>query len=185
MYDILKYDSATVALAGAAIILMISGVNVEHILHEVEWGTILLFVGLFIMVGGIKETGFINLLSDGLMQSTKGNLVLTSLSVLWSSAMLSAFINNIPFVTTMVPLIKHLGELSNMNLTPIWWSLALGACLGGNGTIIGASANIIAVSMADEYGCRITFKRYIKEAFPMMLLTVMISTIYIYLLYLR
>lgn len=182
--SLFHYESATIALAGAALLLIISGVNVEKTVHEVEWRTIMFFAGLFIMVGGVNHTGVINILAERLLHITNGNLALTSLSILWSSALLSAFLDNIPFVTTMVPLIKHMGELSGLNLIPIWWALSIGACLGGNGTIIGASANIIAVGMAEDFGCKITFKNYFKVAFPVMLLTVIISTVYIYFAYL-
>ncbi len=184
LHGVLHYESGTIALVGAAILLLISGEKPQHILHEVEWKTIIFFIGLFIMVGGIKETGIIKLLAEGILNVTQGDLVLTTLAILWVSAIASAFIDNIPFVATMIPMIKDLGALSGMDLNPIWWALSLGACLGGNGTIIGASANVIAVGMAEEHGHRITFKAFFKLAFPVMLLTIVIATVYIYFRYL-
>ena len=97
----------------------------------------------------------------------------------------SAFIDNIPFVTTMIPLIIHMGAISEMNLTPLWWALSLGACLGGNGTIVGASANVIAVGISEKQGYKITFKKFFKEAFPMMIATIVMATIYLWIAYLK
>jgi len=184
LHSVLGYESATIALAGAVVLLLISNVEVEEILSEVEWNTILFFVGLFVLVGGLKAVGAIDKLAEFVLDITKGNLVLTSFSILWVSAIASAFIDNIPFVTTMIPLINHMGKVSSMNLKPLWWALSLGACLGGNGTIVGASANVIAVGLSKKQGHKITFKKFLYEAFPMMLLTVSIANVYIYLVYL-
>ncbi|ATW26238.1 SLC13 family permease [Candidatus Formimonas warabiya] len=184
LHSQLHYESATIAISGAVLLLFISKVRTEKILEEVEWKTIFFFVGLFIMVGGIKETGIIKMLAQGVLDLTHGDLVLTTMAILWVSAIASAFIDNIPFVATMIPMIKDLGALSGMNLTPLWWALSLGACLGGNGTIIGASANVIATGMAEDQGHKITFVKYFKIAFPVMLLTIVICTVYLYVFYL-
>ncbi|KZL89839.1 SLC13 family permease [Clostridium magnum] len=183
LHGVLHYESATIAIVGAVILLTISKLSPEKILHEVEWSTILFFTGLFILVGGLQEAGAIKLLAEWVLTVTQGNSLLTTMAVLWVSAIASAFVDNIPFVATMIPMIKDMGELSGMNLTPLWWALSLGACLGGNGTIIGASANVIAIGMAKERGHKITFKSYFKLAFPMTILTVAISTIYLYLIF--
>ncbi len=184
LHSRLHYESATIAMAGAVVLLLISGIRPEKILHEIEWKTIFFFIGLFMLVGGIKETGIINLLAEGVLDLTHGDPVLTSLSILWVSAIASAFIDNIPFVATMIPMLKDMGAISGMDLTPLWWALSLGSCLGGNGTIIGASANVVATGLADEHGHKITFGSYFKTAFPVMLLTIIISTVYLYLVYL-
>ncbi len=184
LHGMLHYESATIAIGGAVLLLFISNVRPEKILHEVEWKTIFFFVGLFIMVGGVKESGIIKMLAGGVLDLTKGDLVLTTMAILWASAIASAFIDNIPFVATMIPLIKDMGIMSGMNLTPLWWALSLGACLGGNGTIIGASANVIAVGMAEEHGHKITFWKYFKVAFPLMILTIIISSVYLLVFYL-
>jgi Na+/H+ antiporter NhaD/arsenite permease-like protein len=184
LHGVLGFESATIAIAGAVSLLLLSGIHLEKVFKEVEWKTIFFFVGLFIIVGGVKEAGIIKMISEEVLNLTHGDIVLTTLAILWVSAIASAFIDNIPFVATMIPMIKHLGVISGMNLNPLWWALSLGACLGGNGTIIGASANVVAVSMADEHGHKITFKSYFKIAFPVMLVTIVISTIYLYVFYL-
>lgn len=184
LHGVLHLESATIAMAGAVTILFISGLKIEKILHGVEWKTILFFAGLFILVGGLKASGAIEHLAKGVLDFTKGDLVLTTMAILWVSAIASAFLDNIPFVATMIPLIKDLGEMSAINLTPLWWALSLGACLGGNGTIIGASANVIAVGMAEEHGHKISFNKYFKVAFPIMILTIIICSVYLYIFYL-
>ncbi len=184
LHGVLHFESATIAITGAVALLLISGLKPEKILHEVEWKTIFFFVGLFIMVGGIKEAGIIKMLAQGVLDITNGDLVLMSLAILWVSAIASAFIDNIPFVATMIPMIKDMGAMSGMDLMPIWWALSLGACLGGNGTIIGASANVVATGIAEEHGHKITFGGYFKIAFPLMLVTLLIATGYIYFRYL-
>lgn len=184
MHGVLHYESATIALVGAVVLLFLSGGHIEAVLREVEWKTIFFFCGLFVMVGGIQETGIIKLIAEGVLGLTHGDMVLTTLAILWVSAIASAFVDNIPFVATMIPMIKDMGVLSGMNLGPLWWALALGACLGGNGTIIGASANVVATGMAEEAGHKITFGQYFKLAFPIMLLTIAFSSVYIYFKYL-
>jgi Na+/H+ antiporter NhaD/arsenite permease-like protein len=190
LHGVLHLESATIAISGAIVLLLLSTVGqnarvrVEKILEEVEWKTIFFFVGLFILVGGIKETGVIKMLAESVLNITEGNLVLTTLAILWVSAIASAFVDNIPFVATMIPMIKDIGVISGMNITPMWWALSLGACLGGNGTIVGASANVIALGMAEDSGQRISFGRYFKVAFPVMLLTIVIASGYLYVRYL-
>ncbi|MFZ3100813.1 MAG: ArsB/NhaD family transporter [Desulfitobacteriaceae bacterium] len=184
LHGVFHYESATIAIGGAVTLLFISNIRPEKILHEVEWKTIFFFVGLFIMVGGIKEAGIIKILAKNVIDLTQGDLVLTTLAILWVSAIASAFLDNIPFVATMIPLIKDMGTMSGMDLTPIWWALSLGACLGGNGTIIGASANVIAIGMAEEHGHKITFGKYLKIAFPVMILTIVASSAYLFVFYL-
>jgi len=184
LHGALGYESATISIAGASVLLLVSGLKPEKVLHEVEWKTIFFFTGLFIMVGGLKETGIVDMLARGVVDITNGDIVLMSMAILWVSAIASAFIDNIPFVATMIPILKDVALISGIDLTPAWWSLSLGACLGGNGTIIGASANVVAVGIAEEHGHRITFGRYFRVAFPLMLLTVAICSVYIYFVYL-
>jgi len=184
LHGMLGFESATIAMTGAVVLLLISNVSVEEILSELEWNTILFFVGLFILVKGLKTVGAIDMLAQFVLDVTHGNLILTTLSILWVSALASAFIDNIPFVTTMVPLIQYMGENSSINVKPLWWALSLGACFGGNGTIVGASANVVACGLTKKHGHRITFKKFLFEAFPMMILSVVIANIYLYLFYL-
>ncbi|MEL7655255.1 MAG: ArsB/NhaD family transporter [Bacillota bacterium] len=180
----LHFESSTIALTGAVILLFVSGIDSELVLIEVEWKTIFFFSGLFILVGGIEETGVISMLAKGVIEVTGGDLFLTALAILWVSAIASAFIDNIPFVATMIPLILQMGEMTHMNILPLWWALSLGACLGGNGTAIGASANVVAIGIAEREGYRITFGHYFKIAFPMMLLSLTIATVYVLIAYL-
>ncbi len=118
------------------------------------------------------------------IEITHGSVNATAILILWMSAIASAFIDNIPFVATLIPLIKDMGEMGLSNLEPMWWSLALGACLGGNGTLIGASANVVVASMAAQRGKPISFIDFMKTAFPLMILSIIISTIYVYIRYL-
>lgn len=175
----LHFESSTIALTGAVILLFVSGIDSELVLIEVEWKTIFFFSGLFILVGGIEATGVIEMLAKGVIELTGGDLFLTAMAILWVSAIASAFIDNIPFVATMIPLIIQMGQMSDINVLPLWWALSLGACLGGNGTAIGASANVVAIGMAEREGFRITFGHYFKIGFPVMLITIALSTIYI------
>jgi Na+/H+ antiporter NhaD/arsenite permease-like protein len=169
-HQILHLESATVALSGAVLLLMMTYPKSEHelerIFHKIEWLTIFFFVGLFVLVSGLVETGIISVLAQDLMKLTTGNSVATAMVILWLSAIASAFVDNIPFVATMIPLIKEMGTMGAGNLESLWWGLALGACLGGNGTLIGASANVIVVGLAAQEGYSISFMKYFKVAFP-------------------
>ncbi|MGA9173745.1 MAG: SLC13 family permease, partial [Thermoactinomyces sp.] len=132
----------------------------------------------------LVETGVIAKLAEQAIDLTGGDLVITSMLILWLSAIASAFLDNIPFVATMIPMIQEMGQMGVSNLEPLWWSLALGACLGGNGTLIGASANLIVAGMSGNEGYPISFKQYLKYGFPLMLLSVLLSSLYVYLRYL-
>lgn len=183
LHQALGYHSATVALFGAALLMLISKVDPEEILLEVEWPTIFFFTALFVLVGGLEEVGVINFLAEKVLDLTQGNLVFTTLLILWGAAIASAFLDNIPFVATMIPLIKSIGLMSGLAITPLWWALALGACLGGNGTLVGASANVIVSGMLEKRGRKIGFLNYMKVGFPIMLLSVSLSTVYLMLFY--
>jgi Na+/H+ antiporter NhaD/arsenite permease-like protein len=187
-HQIFHLGSASVALFGASLLLLLtarqSEHSLEHVFNKVEWVALFFFVGLFILVGGLVDTGVISWLAREAIGLTAGNVTATALLILWLSAIASAFVDNIPFVATMIPLIKDLGALGVANLEPLWWSLSLGACLGGNGTIIGASANIIVAGLAAQEGYNISFRSYFKIGFPAMLLSIVVSTVYIYLRYL-
>lgn len=183
LHEAIHLESATVAIFGAVLLLLVSKADPDEILMEIEWSTIFFFVGLFILVGALEEVGIIKMLAEKLIDLTKGNIMITSMLVLWFSAVASAFVDNIPFVATMIPLIQNMQSISGMDVTPLWWSLALGACLGGNGTIVGASANVIAAGMLEKRGIKIGFVRYMKLAFPLMIVSIIISTIYLLLFY--
>lgn len=185
VHQMFHLESATVALAGAFLLLLLTGEKyLEKAFSKVEWTTIFFFIGLFVLVSGLIETKVISLLADYSMNLTGGNIKSTSILILWVSAIASAFIDNIPFVATMIPMIKDMGTMGITNLDPLWWSLSLGACLGGNGTLIGASANVIVAGLAAKEGYSISFGKFLLVAFPLMILSIIISTIYIYLRYL-
>lgn len=185
VHQIVHLESATVALGGAFLLLLLTG---EHYLEtafaKVEWATIFFFVGLFVLVGGLIETGVIAKLAQYAIDITGGDVTKASFFILWMSAIASAFLDNIPFVATMIPMIQEMGQMGVNNLEPLWWSLALGACLGGNGTLIGASANLIVAGLSGKEGYPITFIKYLKVGFPIMILSVIIANIYIVLRYL-
>ncbi|WP_376745683.1 SLC13 family permease [Paenibacillus sedimenti] len=185
LHQLFHLESATVALAGAFLLLLLTG---EHTMEEaftkVEWTTIFFFVGLFVLVSGLVETGIISKLAAQAIELTGGNPIATSMLILWLSAIASAFLDNIPFVATMIPMIQEMGNMGIENLEPLWWSLALGACLGGNGTLIGASANLIVAGMSGKEGHPIKFVTFMKYGFPLMLLSVALANIYIYFRYL-
>lgn len=184
LHQFLGLESTTVALAGAAILLLISKSDPDEVLQQVEWPTIFFFAFLFILVGSLEKVGVIDLLAKGIMDLTKGNLLFTSLLVLWVSSLASAFLDNIPFVATMIPLIKSIGALSTISITPLWWALALGACLGGNGTLVGSSANVIVAGILEKHKHKLSFIDYFKIAFPLMILSIILSTVYLYVFYL-
>ena len=185
LHQLLHLESATVALAGAFLLLVMTGEHVmEKAFAKVEWTTIFFFVGLLVLVAGLIETGVIARLAAQAIELTGGELVATSMLILWLSAIASAFLDNIPFVATMIPMIQEIGNMGVANLEPLWWSLALGACLGGNGSLIGASANLIVAGIAGREGYPITFVQFLKYGFPLMLLSVALSNVYIVLRYL-
>ncbi|WP_373229841.1 ArsB/NhaD family transporter [Cohnella sp.] len=185
LHQLIHVESSVVALSGAFLLLMLSG---EHTMEEaftrVEWTTIFFFVGLFTLVGALVDTGIVSDLALKAIELTGGDLTTTAMLILWMSAIASAFMDNIPFVATMIPLIQEMGNMGIENLEPLWWSLALGACLGGNGTLIGASANLITAGLAAKEGYPISFIKFLKYGFPLMILSVALSSIYIYLRYL-
>ena len=188
LHGTLGLDTATCALSGAGLLLLITFTRNEgmiaKVLSKVEWLAIFFFAGLFVLVGALVETGVIKMLAAEAIQITNGSVNATAMLILWMSAIASAFIDNIPFVATLIPLIKDMGQMGLTNLDPMWWSLALGACLGGNGTLIGASANVVVASMAARRGKAISFIEFMKIAFPIVILTIIISSAYVWLRYL-
>jgi Na+/H+ antiporter NhaD/arsenite permease-like protein len=194
MHHRLGLHPATIALSGAALLLVLSMHEPHKVLHEVEWTTLFFFIGLFIVIGAVVKVGLITILSNKALAFTKGNLFATSMLVLWFSAFASAIVDNIPYVATMNPLIIDMAKdlwpgqtghalLHHVQLMPIWWSLALGACLGGNGTAIGASANVIICGLSEKAGYPISFKRFTLYGMPLMIESVAIAMVYVWLRY--
>lgn len=185
IHQIIHMETATIALIGAFLLLLLTGDKyLVAALEKVEWTALFFFIGLFVIVGGLVETGFIEAIAKKAISITGGELVPSTFLILWMSAIISSFVDNIPFVATMIPLIKELGQLGIHNLNPLWWSLSLGACLGGNGTLIGASANLVVAGLAAKKGHYISFMRFFIVGFPIMLISIIISSIYIYIRYL-
>jgi len=183
------------AIAGAALLLMLDNWRrpseeqsrrVHANFAEVEWITIFFFIGLFVIVAGVSHAGVLDWLAGTIVKLTGSSLTATSLLVLWASALLSAVIDNIPFVATMIPVIKGMGSSlgGEEALRPVWWALSLGACLGGNGTLIGASANLTVAGIAERNGISFGFLTFLKLAFPMMIISIGIGMVYILLRYL-
>jgi Na+/H+ antiporter NhaD/arsenite permease-like protein len=186
---------ATIAMSGAALLLLLHNLpyhitEQSHKVHktcgEVEWITIFFFIGLFIVVYGLESTGVLEVLAHEVLDLTGGDPAVTAISIIWVSAIASAIVDNIPFVATMIPLIESMGPTLGGadQLTPLWWSLALGSCLGGNGSLIGASANLIVAGFAERAGQPIRFLPFMLMAFPLMLLSIAVASLYVYLRYL-
>lgn len=194
----LHLEPATIALLGASAFMLVGHGKTKHdaeelsYLTDVEWKTIFFFIGLFILVGGLVKVGVIRFLADQLVAHTRGNLGGSTVAVLWGSAFLSAFVDNIPYVAAMNPLIVDLARSLHPDITdytalvhqpdilPLWWALALGACLGGNGTIIGASANVVVVDIARRAGYQISFWQFFAMGFPVMIGSIIISMLYLW-----
>lgn len=182
LHGVFNLETSVIALTAAAVIILISGRDIEVAIEGIEWGTIGFFLGLFMVVGGMEHTGVIEMLGNAIVDATGGNVVLMMIVILWASAILSSILDNIPFVATMIPIIMVM-EASGIDVYPLWWALSLGACLGGNGTLVGASANVVLSGIANKEGYNITFMSFTKVAFPLMLVTVALSTIYLLILF--
>lgn len=177
-HDKFGIESSTVALTAAAIMMIIGRQDIDEVISDVEWPTLMFFMGLFIVVGGMVETGIIGDLAKALMGLSGGHVIMTMIILLWASAFISAILDNIPFVATLIPLIIAMGQ-QGMDITPLWWAISLGACLGGNGTQIGASANVVLCGIAGRNGYPISFNDYLKVGMPTMIVTVFIAMIYL------
>lgn len=177
-HDKLGIESSVIALTAAAVMLIIGREDVNEAIQDVEWTTILFFMSLFVVVGGLTETGIIKELASKIINATDGHPMVTMLVLLWASALLSSILDNIPFVATLIPLILAM-QADGMDVTSFWWAISLGACLGGNGTMIGASANVVLSDISTKHGYPITFKSYLKVGMPFMLLSIVISTAFL------
>ena len=174
----LGLESSMIALAAAAIMLLIGGQDIEEMILGVEWTTIGFFAGLFVVVGGMVQTGVIDMLAQAIIDVTGGDAILAMLVILVASAIISSILDNIPFTATMIPIILYMGS-QGMDAWPLWWALSLGACLGGNGTLIGASANVVLSGISTREGYPITFMSFLKVGFPMMMVSIAISALYL------
>jgi len=174
----LGLESSMIALAAAAVMLLIGGQDIEEMILGVEWTTIGFFAGLFVVVGGMVQTGVIDMLAQALIDITGGDAILTMLVILVASAIISSILDNIPFTATMIPIILYMGT-QGIDVWPLWWALSLGACLGGNGTLIGASANVVLSGISTREGYPITFMNFLKVGFPLMLVSIALAAVYL------
>lgn len=185
LHGVAKLEPSTIALTGAVVLIVISGhKELEALFAELEWTTIFFFLGLFMVVGALVEVGVMSAVSTWLIGITDGHLRLTQFLILWVSGILSAVVDNIPFVATMIPLIQDMGtHLGAEAVKPLWWALSLGACLGGNGTLIGASANVVSAGIAAKSGHPISFWDFTKYGAIFTLMTLIVSSFYMFVRY--
>ncbi|WP_456278148.1 ArsB/NhaD family transporter [Bacillus sp. AK128] len=183
---LIHIELTSIALAGAVLILLLTRqtVKVEEVFKEVDWSTLFFFIGLFLLVGGIEEVGVIDEFARGIIYYTEGDLPKTAILILWITGLFSGIVDNIPFVAAMIPVILEFKDYGMTNLDPLWWSLALGACLGGNGTLLGASSNLVVVGLALKEKVQIQFLDFMKIGIPVVLVSLILCTVYIYLRYL-
>ncbi|REJ10697.1 ArsB/NhaD family transporter [Halobacillus trueperi] len=186
MHPFIHMDITTIAVSGALLLLFLSEkeLDVEHVFQEVEWVTLFFFMGLFMLVGGLETVGVIDELARGMVWVSGGDMPVTSMVMLWSAGILSGVVDNIPFVAAMIPVVQELQGYGMMNVDPVWWSLALGACLGGNGTLVGASANVVVAGLAASHNKPIPFIKFSLYGFPVLILSLIVSSIYVWFRYL-
>jgi Na+/H+ antiporter NhaD/arsenite permease-like protein len=184
VHGALHLEPSVIAIGGAAVLLVITRANPERVFHEVDWPTLLFFTGLFIIVGTAQHAGMIDILSKAAINITGANPWLTFIIIIWISSVASAFVDNIPFTATMIPLIQTLNVNPNIGasfgdfaVSPLWWALSLGANFGGNGTLIGSSAGVVAAGISEKNGHSISFNRWFKVGFPFMIVTTAIGTV--------
>ena len=179
----LGLEAGGIALFGAAVLMLVARLDVEAVLHEVEWPTLFFFVGLFMLVEGISHVGIIDQVAAALIDLTAGDATVTALGLVWLSGIASAIVDNIPYTATMIPVVRELGS-SGLPVEPLWWSLALGACLGGNFTIVGASANVVVANLAGRAGHPISFRLFFRYGVIVSTLSLVIASGYVYVRYL-
>jgi Na+/H+ antiporter NhaD/arsenite permease-like protein len=179
----LGLEAATVALLGATVLMLVARLDPHEALREIEWSTLFFFVGLFILVGAIVHVGIVTTIADALGTASGGNLHVATIGLLWFSALASAVVDNIPYTATAIPIVERLVE-SGLAARPLWWALALGACLGGNLTLVGASANIVVANLAKRAGHEITFREFFRYGSVVVVESLVIATAYLWLGYL-
>ena len=185
LHGALHLDAATIALFGAAASMLYAKSDVEEVLREVEWPTLLFFVGLFVLVGGLEVTGFVGRIAE-LLTGFSESPALTAMLIMWGSAIASGIVDNIPFTATMIPVVQELAQakgLSEAEVRPLWWALAIGADFGGNFTLIGASANVVVAGMSERVGRKISFLKFMAYGIPVTLISLVVATPYVLLRY--
>ena len=184
-HGVLHMEVSVAALIGSLLLLAISKVDIVEMLEkEVEWPSLMFFVGLFIVIAGAEATGLIQQIANTVLSVSQGNLTIAIIMILWVSAIASAFIDNIPFTATMLPVVLFMSESFGLPRDNVlWWALSLGACLGGNGTMIGASANVVTTGMAEKAGYPISFMEYMKICWWPMIIIVSMCMVYLLIAY--
>lgn len=177
LHGVLGLESCEIALTAGVVMIILGRANLEETIHHVEWSTLLFFIGLFMVVGAMEATGVIEMMATLILDVAGDNPLLLMLVILWVSALLSAILDNIPFVATMIPLILSM-EAGGIDVVPLWWAISLGACLGGNGTLIGASANVVLSGISGKHGHPISFMKFTKVGFPIMIVSAIIASAY-------
>ena len=178
----LHIEPATIALAGATVLMLWGRIDTHNVLREIEWTTLFFFIGLFITVEALVEVGIIEAVAKAALRLTDGNLQLTSMLLLWFSAFASGIVDNIPYTATMIPVVESLGHA--MPVRPLWWSLALGACLGGNATLVGAAANVVVANLAEKGGHPIGFGQFLRYGFIVTVMSLLLASMYVWVRYL-
>ena len=182
-HSVLGLEAATIALLGATVLMIVGPLDPHEALRDIEWNTLFFFVGLFMLIEAVVHVGIVGGIADGLAQAAGGRLDVATMGILWFSALASAIVDNIPYTATAIPVVQRLAE-SGLDANPMWWSLALGACLGGNLTIVGASANIVVANLAARDGHPITFMQFFRYGLGVVFVSLLISTAYLWIRYL-
>lgn len=183
LHAALGLEAATIALMGATVVMLVGRLEPHEALGEIEWNTLFFFIGLFMLIEGIVHVGIVAGIADAVADATGGRQDLATIGILWFSALASAIVDNIPYTATAIPIVRHLAD-AGLQAQPMWWALALGACLGGNLTIVGASANIVVANLAARDGHPITFMQFLRYGVGVVAMSLVISTAYLYLRYL-
>ena len=178
----LHLEPATIALAGAIVLMLWARIDPDHVLREIEWTTLFFFIGLFILVEALVEVGIIEVVAQAALRLTDGNLQMTSMLLIWLSAVASGVVDNIPYTATMIPVVENLGQA--MPVGPLWWSLALGACLGGNATLVGAAANVVVANLSEKSGQPISFGLFLRYGVIVTFMSLVLASLYVWVRYL-
>jgi Na+/H+ antiporter NhaD/arsenite permease-like protein len=181
-HGVLHLQPATIALAGATVLMLWGRIDIEHVLDEIEWTALFFFIGLFMVVEGLVVVGIIEAVAQAALRLTGGDLQMTSMLLLWLSAIGSGIVDNIPYTATMIPVVENLGKA--MPIAPLWWSLALGACLGGNATLVGAAANVVVANLSEKSGHPISFGLFLRYGAIVTFVSIVLASIYVWLRYL-
>jgi Na+/H+ antiporter NhaD/arsenite permease-like protein len=182
IHGALNLEPATIAMTGAVVLVLWGKVDTNHVLREIEWTTLFFFIGLFILVEALVEVGIIESVARSILNLTEGNLASTSMLLLWLSAVASGIVDNIPYTATMIPVVENLGMA--IPVEPLWWSLALGACLGGNATLVGAAANVVVANLAEKSGHPISFSLFLRYSILVTFVSIVLASLYVWIRYL-